>query len=345
MKFASIGLLFLLLLLSPGIGKAAEPDSASMASVTVKPLSSLVIQPRKSAPGLVVSLNDTQISPEIAGKIIEMAVEVGVVVDKGAVIARLDPWLYASQLREAQGLLEELEVGLKLAERERDRSKKLRAKGQTSQAVLDTKRANVDRLLAQLTVQRSRLAESRTRLEKTIIKTPFSGIVSQRTGQLGGWVGPGSPVVRLVDLERVELSAQVGSRQIGQLEKAASLNFIHLENRYPVTIRSLIPLEKTATQTHEVRLTFIQSAPPPGAAGRLTWKDARDHLPPSLLVRRNGGLGLFFAEAVKAVFLPLANAREGLPALLPEGVAGQVVIDGREALRHGVSISITSTTD
>jgi RND family efflux transporter MFP subunit len=346
MKPTFVQLILILTMLLPGIGNTAGKSSSSLAvKVTVKPLISLLTHPTEDAPATVLSLSDSQLSSEVSGKIIEISVEVGDRVEKGAVIARLDPWLYRVQLQQAQGMLRELKASLALAQRERERLGKLRKKGQSTVAALDAKVSQVDRLAAQLTGQRSRVAESRTRLAKTTILAPFSGLISQRSGQIGGWVGPGTPLVRLVDLNRVELSADVASQHIGQLEKASGLVFVYLGSRYPVAIRSLLPMENSATQTREIRLTFAATTPPVGAAGRLTWTDSRAYLPPWVLVRRSGGLGIFMVKAGRAQFLPLPHAREGIPALLPDGVSGRVVIDGREALSHGSSLSIIPTTD
>ncbi|MBF0444475.1 MAG: efflux RND transporter periplasmic adaptor subunit [Magnetococcales bacterium] len=338
---------FALLLLFPSesfAGEVAKPQKS--VKVTVKPLKSLVTYPSDDAPATVVSLNTTQLSPEVAGKIVDLAVEVGDVVEQGKVVASLDPWVYQGQLQQAQGVLKELEVALALAKKERDRATRLQKKGQSTQAVSDSKIAQVDSLLAKLVGQKSRVAESRIRLGKTTISAPFAGLITERSGQKGGWVGPGTPIATLVDLQGVELVAAVPSLRIEQLKQAKDLAFVHRQKKYPVTIRTILAIENVATKTREVRLLFTSKKPPPGATGRLTWVDPRAHLPPWVLVRRDKGLGLFLSDMATAHFLSLPNAHEGLPALLPEIVGlGDVVIDGRESLMQGDSLAIISSED
>jgi RND family efflux transporter MFP subunit len=347
MKITPWSLLLLPLFWLPGSALAEEEavamkkQLASLSSVSVQSLASLVIHPKEDVSATVISLHRVFITPEISGKIVEMVVEVGDHVEKGQVVARLDPWLYQAQLRQAQGLNKELKVALNLAKREQSRAQKLRKKGQSTEAVLDTKKGRVDQLKAQLISQNSRVTESGTRLGKSVIKAPFSGVISQRTGEIGGWVGVASPLVELVDLRGVELVAHLDQRQIKQLENGSELSFIHGDRPYPVTVRTRLAIENRATKTQEMRFSFSGDVPPPGASGRLNWQHAGDHLPPWLLVRRKGALGLFLVKEKKAVFLPLPSAKEGIPALLPAGISGEVAIDGRESLKEGESLLIS----
>ena len=347
-------LLFLVLFCSlwPQVAESQDATKSAVAvkavtvkQVTSKGIASLLTKLQDDAPATVLSLNNSQLASEVSGIILEMAVEVGDVVGKGAVLARLDDWLYLAQLKQAQGAQQEFAAALQQARRERDRAKKLRKKGQSTQAVLDAKVAQVEQSLARLQQQKARVDQSRSRWQKTTIRATFSGVVSQRSGQVGAWVGVGTPIVELVDIARVELSAKVASQRIPQLKIANKLQFVHLDLSYPVTIRALLPIEDAATQTREIRLGFQESRPPPGAAGRLSWFDDRDFVPPWLLVRRQQGLGIFLLKADKVFFLPLPDAREGLPALLPAGITGDVVVDGRESLQHGETVQIIPAGD
>ncbi|MBF0446586.1 MAG: efflux RND transporter periplasmic adaptor subunit [Magnetococcales bacterium] len=338
------------LLTFSSIGLAETPPAGDQLpaaiKVTTRPLADLIIHPREEAPAVALSLNRAQITPEISGKVVEIAVETGDLVAKGGVIARLDPWLYHAQLRQGQGVLKELEVSLDLARNEQERTETLRKKGQSTDAVLDEKVAQVARLSAQLSSQQARVEEARIRLGKTVVLAPFAGIVGQRSGQIGDWVGPGTALVELVDLDHVELSAQVAAHRLEQLEQSDGLVFLHEKRRYPVTIRKRIPIEKTATRTQEVRLSFAKTMPPPGASGRLVWIDSQNYLPSWLLVRRQESLGLFLVEEKKGVFHPLADAREGLPALLPASlVSGLAVVDGRESLADGAMVQTSAKVD
>ena len=74
---------------------------------------------------------------------------------------------------------------------------------------------------------------------------------------------------------------------------------------------------------------------PPGAAGRIAWRDAQPHVPAALVVRRGGRLGLFVAEQGTARFVPLAEAQEGRPAAVALPPATPVVVSGHLALQDG----------
>ncbi|HJS36713.1 MAG TPA: biotin/lipoyl-binding protein, partial [Burkholderiales bacterium] len=65
--------------------RAEEP-----AAVLVQPLAEAAVYPERDASAQVVSLNESRIAAEIAGRIEALPVEVGQRLARGAVVARLD---------------------------------------------------------------------------------------------------------------------------------------------------------------------------------------------------------------------------------------------------------------
>ena len=105
--------------------------------------------------------------------------------------------------------------------------------------------------------------------------------------------------------------------------------------RYPLRLRRLPPVVDSRTRTRQARLEFTGAQAPAGSAGRLRWEAEVAYLPPSLLVRRAGGLGVFLIEDGKARFHPLPGATEGQPARVELPAATQLVLEGRQRLSDG----------
>lgn len=75
------------------------------------------------------------------------------------------------------------------------------------QALLDIEQAVLTRQVKQNDLDRATLL-----LERRMIKAPFPGVIVQWKKQRGEWVEPGTPVVRLIRLNRLRAEAFVSSR-------------------------------------------------------------------------------------------------------------------------------------
>lgn len=328
-------LLSLLLLL------AAHPAWAEPVRVTLAPLLEVAKPLRHEAPATAVGLEASDISPQVAGTVQAIYVEVGDRVETGAKLVGLDAWEYRAGAAQARAALKEMEARIDMARRQLKRGRTLRKKGQASAELLDRRETDLTALLAQKERQRALLREAEARVAKCIIKAPFPGVVTQRHAQAGEWAAPGTALLRLINPDRVLLSANIPPRLADALTNGRSWRFVHPGGEHPAQLETLLPSVQGISRTREARLAFTDSLPPPGAAGRLVWESAEPHIPAAYLVRRNGALGLFLAAGGKAVFHPIPSAQEGRPALLPEGLSGQLVIQGREGLKEGAALNPT----
>jgi hypothetical protein len=94
-------------------------------------------------------------------------------------------------------------------------------------------------------------------------------------------------------------------------------------------------------RTQEVRLEFVSSKALVGVAGELIWKNQQPHVPPEVLVQREGRLGIFVVtKDKKAKFIVLENAAEGRPTYVDLPLDTMVVTRGRFQLHDGDRVSI-----
>ncbi|MBF0125150.1 MAG: efflux RND transporter periplasmic adaptor subunit [Magnetococcales bacterium] len=315
--------------------------AAEATVVTVQPLATLLFHPKQEAPAHVVSLNDSLLSLELPGILIDIAVEVGQLVQKEMPLLRLDPWIYKNQLQQAQAGLEESQTRLQLAQRQHERATQLHKNGQLTTEQFDQRVAELHSLTAQVRQQRVLLQAAQERLDHTILKAPFAGLVTDRTSQLGGYAAPGTPLLRLTDIEQVELTAQIRPDQGAQFDAAWQGQFYLEGQSYPVQLRALLATQDPQARTREARLRFVGAPKPfPGITGRLVWISPRPHLPAWILSRRGGVLGVFLARGSVAHFLPLPQAVEGQPIPLDPLPEGAVILSAREPLQDGSAIRL-----
>jgi RND family efflux transporter MFP subunit len=313
----------------------AEPPTPAT-PVTTAPLSDLLISLTWEAPATATALNDTRLSAEIAGRVLTIPVRVGDTVEAGALVAELDCADHQSALARAEAVYlaavaRQEYADARLANAERLAENRSIATEELDQRTVEAKTspAEVQRTAAERTAAERNVA-------KCTLRAPFAGVVVERLANVGDYAVVGTPVVRLLDQENIEVSAKVQEQDLASLQIATDLRFLALNRQYPLERRVVIPLLQSVTRSYEARLSFrAEDAAPPGAAGRLTWTDGVGYLPSHLLVRRGDALGVFIAEGDSARFHRVDGAREGQPARVDLPADTELVVDGRYALEDG----------
>jgi len=149
--------------------------------------------------GEVEAMNDVTLSAEESGVIERYYVEKGSYVRRGAAIAKIRDNVLRAQVEEARAAAE-------LAAERYERQRQLwEDDGIGSEiAYLEAK--------YQAELQAARLETLRARLERTTLVSPISGIFDDRYVDAGEMVAPGTPVARVVDVDRLKVTGGVAER-------------------------------------------------------------------------------------------------------------------------------------
>ncbi|HKI64265.1 MAG TPA: efflux RND transporter periplasmic adaptor subunit [Burkholderiales bacterium] len=322
--------LVLLVALAPLLPVAqAEPAVAS------KPLAQVALYPQREASAQAVALNESRIAAEIAARIVQIPVEVGQTVARGAVVARLDCRDQELARERAKAALAAARSRLALSAQQLARARELVARGFISKDALDARNSEVEVLRADAAQSRVQLATAERAVGKCTLRAPFAAIVRQRLGQVGELAAPGTPLVALADAGRIEVAAQLQPRDAASLRAAREIRFLGDGGARPLKLLRVSPAIDPQARTVEARLAFATEAAAPGAAGRIVWRDSAPHLPPEMVVRRNGTLGVFLDAAGVARFHPLPEAQEGRPAPVELPADASVVVQGQLTLQDG----------
>jgi membrane fusion protein, multidrug efflux system len=154
--------------------------------------------------GVVRAARDVTLSAEESGVIREVIVERGRTVAQGAPLFRIDDRILATQLREADA-----RAGLAAENWER-RRRLFEEDGVGSELQYLEARFQLE--------QAEATAETlRERVNRSVIRAPFAGVLEDRMVEVGTSVAPGSPVARLVQVNPVKVSAGVPERLSGEV--------------------------------------------------------------------------------------------------------------------------------
>ena len=190
---------------------------------------------------------ETVLGFRIGGKIVERAVDVGAVVRKGQVLARLDA--ADTGLQESAASAQ-----LRLAEDEASRYRELREKGFVSQSVLDAKETALNSAKAQAGLVVNQAAY-------TTLLADRDGVVSAILAEVGQVVSAGQAVVRLAQEGNREVAIAIpesgySSVKVGmlaQIELSAALNDTKILNG---RVREISPAADPASRTYAARVAL-----------------------------------------------------------------------------------------
>lgn len=235
------------------------------------------------ASGYVVARRQATVASKITARMVELDIEEGDLVKAGQIIAKLDDTNIraalnqsSAQLDYAKASLAETEVNLANAQRDYERQKSLLPGHFVSQAAVDNSQTTLDGLRAQLATQRSNvdvvaegLKVAQRNLDDTIIRAPFSGIVTVKAAQPGEMVSPISAgggftrtgIGTIVDMDSLEFQVDVNENFINKVRAdqkvSAKLN-AYPEWLIPGHVIAVIPTADRSKGTVTVRIALDQ---------------------------------------------------------------------------------------
>jgi len=234
-----------------------------------------------NASGYVTARLRATVSSKITGKVVEVLIEEGKTVTEGQVVGRLDDSnarrdldLAQAQLDSAKRALAETEARLKLAEITLQRTKSLVESGVQSQSGLDAAQADADALAAHLQQQKQdvdvaqqNVAVKKQNLEDTIIRAPFSGVVTTKDAQPGEMISPVSAgggftrtgICTVVDMKSLEIQVDVNESYIARVspgQRVEATLDAYPDWKIPAHVILAVPTADRQKATVQVRIGF-----------------------------------------------------------------------------------------
>lgn len=148
------------------------------------------------------------LSAETGGQVEAVLAREGDAVGEGDLLVQLDVEGLQLDLDLAQSNAEATRSELALAEGQLERAQQLAERGVGAAASLDEAQSAVTQLRAQLRAQEEQIRVAERALEGAAVRAPFDGVIASRSVEAGNVVAPGTPLLTLVDLSRMEMLAR-----------------------------------------------------------------------------------------------------------------------------------------
>lgn len=330
-----------LVLLFISCSSLAQTNQATAVPVTTKPLSAVLIERQLTANAEVMAVNDSQLSSEVVAVVSQIHVDTGDQVSQGELLLSMDAMDLNLQLDQAKANAKAADARLQQAELRLKRANELKHNQYISADDLLGRETDVAVLRAELL--RLKVAEkaAERQVQKSQIKAPFEGVVTNRQAQLGQLLVMGSPILNLVQISDKEINAKVPSHLVSQLATTDRLFFMQNNQRLAVELIQISSVIEQQTSMQTARFKPLGEVLV-GQTGQLVWFLTGQMLSADLVVKRNGQLGVFVAQDDQAKFIVLPTAQEGRPVAIDANInwPGPVIIGGRERLQDGQTISV-----
>ncbi len=202
-----------------------QAPPATAQTVSVVPVEVRTFETEVSLNGEARPVRDVQVTAQASGvRILQILVDEGDFVRQGQAMARLDNALATAQTRAAQATVAEAESAAVRARGEYERAESIRDSGALSAEAIEQRRAAALAADARLAASRAQLAEVNARLGGGYVRAPASGLVIDRTAELGAAVD-GQPLFRIAADNRLEVSAQVAEADVLAMQEGQMATF------------------------------------------------------------------------------------------------------------------------
>ena len=217
------------------------------------------IKPIRKLVGDLISVHNSTVAAEVAGKISELLVDEGSKVEAGkTLLARIDGTWIDLEIERTESQIQETKVNLAYGHSELKRLQQLTAKQAVAISELDAQQATVDALEASLTGLISTLDEVKERKKRLDIYAPFDGTVVAKHTEVGEYVVAGSSIVDIVSSGRIDAKAMVPEQSLPLIKLGDSIDVLidSLGLELKGTVASINPNGSVGSRTFPVRLSL-----------------------------------------------------------------------------------------
>lgn len=162
-------------------------------------------------PGSLRPFEETEIRSEVGGRVVQMNIREGSVVQKGTLLVKLFDEDLKAQLRK-------LRVQLQIKEKTEERNRELLEINGISQQEFDLSTLEVENL-------RADIESTQIAISKTEIRAPYRGVVGLRNLSLGSYISPSDIITTIRQVDQLKLEFAVPEKYAKDIGKGYAVKF------------------------------------------------------------------------------------------------------------------------
>jgi membrane fusion protein (multidrug efflux system) len=184
-----------------------------------------VEQPSVELVGEIRAFDTVTVSPEVAGRVDRVVVEVGDRVAAGDPLVEIDRETFSLYLARAEAQLEAARANLALADKDLERKRDLRTDETIPQATLDQAESSFDLARANVAAAEAAVGLARRDFERSVVRAPADGAITERMVVAGQWADVGSGLLELAVGGRIKVAAKVPESWVGRFAGLETFSF------------------------------------------------------------------------------------------------------------------------
>ena len=277
----------------------ASSGTAAQPSLLLSPEDLIVVRSSalSSGPAITGSVQPERradLQAEVSAVVLKVLKENGDVVRRGDLLVRLDDTAIRDTLTAAEAAERAAETALQQGERQYQRMATLRQTGVVTVDQLEDAETKRNTEQSDLEAARTRVVSARQQLDRTQVRAPFDGIVSERKVSAGDTAQLGKELLKVIDPRSLRFEGLVSADSIGEVKVGQRVMFrVHgfAEREFLGTITRINPAANATTRQVEVLVGFADQSQRPEvsglyAEGRIETRSTTAlTIPPTALVR------------------------------------------------------------
>lgn len=253
MKYAFLSIVLLNILSFSCKGKKEEPKKNQAAAPP--PIVDVIIASEQTIPntieanGTVVAGEFVEVRPEISGRLTYLNVAEGSRIAQGSVIAKINDADLRAQLNKVKVQLELAEITV--------------ARYQKLLEIQGINRADYDVALNQVNSLKADIGIIQANLAKTVVRSPFSGVVGLRQVSNGAYVSPTTVIATLQQMGKIRIDFTLPENYANLLKRGSSVMVETDANggaKRRATVIAIEPQISTTTRNVIVRARLLETA-------------------------------------------------------------------------------------
>jgi RND family efflux transporter MFP subunit len=261
-----------------GCGKGAAgktADAEKQAPMLISPEDVLTVSSNAMAtgPSITGSIEPERradLRAEVSAVVLAVLKENGDPVKRGDLLVRLDQTSIRDSLTAADASARAADQAFEQAERQYQRMATLKQTGVVSTQQLEDVEIRRNSAQSDRAAAHTRVVTARQQLERTEVRAPFNGIVSDRKVSAGDTAAVGKELLKVIDPASLRFEGLVSADSVGQLKAGQHVWFkIHgySTNEFTGVITRVNPAANITTRQVEVLVAFDDASKQPNVAG------------------------------------------------------------------------------